>query len=447
MSDPPDHPSRMSHSDDALLSGLSRLRISQTPARSSQPPQESSPPSSPPQRPRSRPLQPARVRSAPSLNVAYAYFPRTITPRHADRFNYVPRADWIEVIEYATGLGRSSDGDIAAADKLLKWIRAGSLDSTDLFRAIITGSTPADAALNARVLSVVSWLCLSGGPEVLPSAVYVTNARKPSPGLRICLDVLKSLRYTNAPEDELYDDNKVREMRIQRPGEPNFDFSAIVRGGKNMSVREAMLIAGVEAYAISLGRKFIFHHRYPEVEANYSLDRNLRKMRIESYADAERRSINLERHALLFSKVSLAEMALIVRAAVVAADRLERAGAPPDLTVLAVAEACNAYSFAEYLRMKLSAPKVRDFDMEDARLCLAEKLDNTLRQRREVRILRRFVDQKVINTVSDAQARPCRPDSRHRREVLCTFTSFEALHMTLKPVMKEHDDRERDESV
>lgn len=316
-----------------------------------------------------------------------------------------------------------------------------------MFRAVITGSTLADAALNARVLSVVSWLCLSGGPEVLPGAVYVTNARKPSPGLRICLDVLRSLGHINAPEDELYDDNKVRKMRIQRPGEPNADFFSVVRGGRNMSVRERMLIAGVEAYATSLGRKFIFHHRYPEVEANYSLDRNIRKMRIENYVDVERESINLERRALLFSKVALAEMALIVRAAVVAADRLERAGVPPDLTILATAEACNAYSFAEYLRMKLSAPKVSDFDMEDARLCLAEKLDNIHQQRKGVRILRRFVDHKVITAVSDGDARPCRPDSKHRRDVLCTFTSFEALHMALKPVTRTHDDPRKDEGM
>lgn len=316
-----------------------------------------------------------------------------------------------------------------------------------MFRAVITGSTLADAALNARVLSVVSWLCLSGGPEVLPGAVYITNARKPSPGLRICLDVLRSLGYTNAPGDELYDDNKVRKMRIQRPGEPNADVSSVVKGGRNMSMREKMLIAGVEAYAIALGRKFVFHHRYPEVEANYSLDRNIRKMRIENYVDAKREPINLERHALLFSKVAVAEMALIVHAAVVAADRLERAGAPPDLIILATAEACNAYSFAEYLRMKLSAPKVSDFDMEEARLCLAEKLDNIHRQRKAVRMLRRFVDQKVITTVSDGHARPCRPDSKHRRGVLCTFTSFEALHMALKPATRSYDGRGKDEGM
>lgn len=357
---------------------------------------------------------------------------------------YIPRADWLEVIEHATGLGRSDDGEVAAADKLLQWIRVGSLDPADVFRAIVTGSAHADVALNARVLSVVSWLCVVGGPEVLPAAVYVTSSRKPSPGLRICFDVLKSLGYTNDPEDALYDDNKVREMRIQSPGEPSADHSSTLKGGRRLSVSDAMLVAAVEAYAIALGRKLIFHHRYPEVEANYSLDRYFRKMRIENSVDYERESVNLERHGQLFSKVTAAEMALIVHSSVVAADRLQRAGAPADLCILAVAEACNAFSFAEYLLMKVTAPRVGDFNMEKARSGLVEKLERIHSRRGpELRILKRFVDPRVMATIMDRKVRPSRPESKHRREIMCTFSSFEAMHRAFTPNLGRHSSQQK----
>lgn len=415
--------------DDALLSGLTRLK-----AVDVSPPVASSAPISQELRPRVH-----RTRSAPALNVPYAYFPRSSLPRFVDRSVYIPRTDWLEIVERATGLGKSGDGDMAAADKLLRWMRAGALDPTELFRAIVAGSAPTDAGLNARVLSVVSWLCIVGGRDVLPPAVYVTNARKPSPALRICLDVLKSLGYTNAPGDMLYDDNRVREMRLPGVGETGLESVPDVRAGRRLSKRDAVLAVAVEAYVLSVGRKLIFHHRYPEVEANYSLDRYFRKMHIENRVDTEREVSNLERHALLISKVTLAEMVLITHSAVVAADRLERARASQDITIIALAEACNAYSFAEYLRLKIAAPKVSDFDLDAERACLAGMVVDLQRKGGAgLRILKRFVEPKVIATITDSRVRASRPESRHRREVLCTFTSFESLHRALAPALKTH---------
>lgn len=427
MTPPPARRRRPSVADDALLAGLTRLKASD-PA----PPHLSSLTASPASRP-----HPPRSRAAPALNVAYAYFPRTASPRYIDRSIYIPRADWLEVVERATGLGKSGDGDAAATDKLLRWIRAGSLDPVELFRGIVAGSAPVDARLNVRVLAVVARLCGGGGPDVLPMATYVTSARKPSPAVKVCLDVLKSLGFANAPEEVLYDDNRVREMRLPGVQGECMEVVPEVRGGKRLSKADAAMAWAVEAYAIAMGRKFIFHHRYPEVESNYSLDRHYRKMRVENQVDPEREGANMERQGLLISRVTVAEVALIAHCAVVAADRLERARAPQDIIVLAVAEACNVYAFAEYVRMKVAAPKVEDFDLDAALACLAGMVVELQgRGGTAARLLKRLVEPKVLACVTDRSVRPTRPESRHRREVLCTFSSFEAMHRALTPVTK-----------
>lgn len=425
MSHPPQPDRRPNAFDDALLSGLNRLKTTEpsNPALTSTSDVQET-------RPRVH-----RTRSAPALNVPYAYFPRTASPRYIDRSLYIPRADWLEVVERATGLGKSANGDVAATEKLIRWVRAGALEPTELFRAIVAGSAPTDAALNASVLSVVARLCIVGGPDVLPAAVYVTNARKPSPALRVCLDVLKSLGYTSSPEELLYDDNRVREMHIAGVGETGLESIPDMRAGRRLSERDAILTAAVEAYAVALGRKLIFHHRYPEVEANYSLDRYFRKMHIENHVDRGRETPNMERHSLLISRATLAEVALMTRSAVVTADRLERAQVTEDISGLAVAEACNVYSFAEYVRLKIAAPKVNDFDLDAERACLAGMVVDLQRKGGVgLRVLKRFVEPKVLAAVTDVRVRATRPESKHRREVLCTFTSFEAMHRALLPL-------------
>lgn len=353
---------------------------------------------------------------------------------------YIPRADWLEVLERATGLGKSVDGDVAAADKLLRWIRSGVLDTAELFRAVVAGSAPMDARLNARVLAVIARLCVVGGPHVLPMAAYVTSARKPSPGVRVCLDVLKSVGYVNAPEEVLYDDNMVREMRL--PGVEGSGLEAVpeVRAGKRLGKEDAAMAWAVEAYAVATGRKLIFHHRYPEVEANYSLDRHYRKMHVENRVDPGREAANMERHGLLISRVTVMEVGLLAYCAIVAADRLERAHAPQDIVVMAVAEACNVYSFAEYARLKVATQKADDLDLDAARACLAGIVVDVQRKGGvPARMLKRFVEPKVVAAVTDTRVRPTRPESRHRREVLCTFSSFEAMHRALAPASRSRE--------
>lgn len=359
--------------------------------------------------------------------------------RRPDPLIPVSRADILEAVERTTGLHQAGGGDIGAAERLLRWIRAGSAEAVDVFNGIVAGSTRKDALLNASVLAVVAWLCVNGGPVVLHPATYVLSPHRPSPGVRICLDVLRSLGYEKDPESALHDDNQVRELARARAAGAVGDAGG--KGKRRMPPRDAMLQSAVEAYAIATGRKLVFHRRFPEVEANYSLDRHYRKLHIENKFDREQREANGERLPVIISKACLADVCLITKCAVVAADLFERSGAPGDITLLAMAEACNAYSFSDYLRQKLGAKPVDDCDLEDERRCLADKL--LLLERRggsSWRLLRRYVENRVFQAITDPRVRAYRPESKHRREVLCTFSSFHAMHLALGPISQSHRD-------
>lgn len=337
-----------------------------------------------------------------------------------------------ELVERATGLGRSDGGDMNACERLLNHIRSGSAEAVDVLKAIVAGSQLSDAGLNARVLTVLHWLIVVGGPIVLPSAVSAMSPRKSSPGVRVARDVLRSLGYDEGAVDVLYDDNKVRKMKIwEQAGIPP-DALEKCRAGS-----ASLIAAAVEAYAIAMGRKLIFHGRFPPVESNYSLDRFFRALHVENYADEKRRVANSDMHSLIISKAAYADMSLIAHAAVVAAQRLEVAEAPMDTLLLSLGEACNAYAFAEYLRMKTGSDG-KDFDLEAERRWLARKLRMlSERSGAESRLLKRFVDGNVFRMVSDDTTRPCRPESKHRREIICSFTSFETMHKALKPPISE----------
>lgn len=329
------------------------------------------------------------------------------------------------MVERATGLG-CSKADHQAAEKLLYWVRSGSLDAVDVLRAIVAGSNPSEAALNARVLSVLHWLCLAGGPAFLPSAAWSGSARKPGPGVRVCHDVLSSFGHDDAG-DVLHDDNRVRRMRVGELGLPE-DALEKCRFG-NVSVAAA----AVETYAIALGRKLVFHSRYSDVEGSFSLDRFFRALHTENDADVNRKDVNEERYMVIVSRVSLSEMALLTRALVVAAQRLADADIAGDIVGIVMGDAANACVFTEYLR-----GKVRDGDAMDTREereWLARKL-RAVRERggEEWRIVRRFVDAGVYKAIVEGD-RIVRPESRHRREVVCKFTTFEALHRALRPPM------------
>lgn len=352
----------------------------------------------------------------------------TPSPR-VEPFVPMSRMDMLELVEHATKLGdkssgsdRTTKGDRSAAEAILHNIRTGSLNPVDVFRGIVAGSS-SGPAFNVRVLHFVHWLCLAGGPSVLEGALHTPHPRRPCGGLRVVLDVLRTMGYENA-EDMLYDDEIIRDMSLK----PDHDTSS----DKNS------LNPAVEAYAITLGRKFIFHQRYRDVEFNYSLDRFYRSMHLENDVDSYRREQNDERHTVLISQAAMADVALIARAATVTMERIRADQLPFDVFVLMLGEASNAVSFTQYLQLKIGASD-SEFLVNEERALLARRLQVIAEDGgQEARMLHRYVDHNVFKTITEHDVKPCRPESRHRREIRCFFSSFETMHEALKPTILRH---------
>lgn len=361
--------------------------------------------------------------------------PALPVPR-VDPLDPIARIDVHEMVERATGfVGKSGKGDRAAAERLLQWMRAGSVDPIDVFRKVVAGTDASNPDFNARVLAVTYWLCIVGGPAVLAGGLHATHPRRPCALLRIVLDVLRALGRDNA-EDLLHDDAYVRAMHLTSPSSRNSSSSPPSSMSSRPRGRAAIAAtaSAVEAYAISLGRKFIFHQRYPDVEANYSLDRFYRSLHVENNADDLRRDVNDERHSVIISRAALTDVALIALAATASVQRLEYAQATQDIVILALSEATNALIFAEYLSLKLSSSGMSDYDLTREKQWLRRKLREVVENGgNDVRMLKRFVDPNVYRSITEPDARPSRPESRHRREIVCHFTSFQGLHKALSP--------------
>lgn len=346
----------------------------------------------------------------------------TPSPR-VDPLVPMSRVDMLELIERATKLGDKSSGsdrsttcDRSAAERVLQNIRSGALNAVDVFRGVVT-SASSGQAFNIRVLHFIHWLCLSGGPTVLAGALHTSHPRRPCAGLRIVLEILRSLGHENA-EDLLYNDSFVRDMSLQ----PENTISEL-----------SSLNPAVEAYAITLGRKFIFHQRFPDIEFNYSLDRFYRSLHIENDVDAIRRNFNDERHAIIISHAALADISIIARVGTVALEQINAGILPPDVFALVLGEASNAISFTKYLQLKTGSSD-SDHDVSNEQKVVARRLRKAVDNGGvEARLIRRYVDGNVFRAITEVDSKPCRPESRHRREIRCHFSSFEAMHRALKP--------------
>lgn len=230
----------------------------------------------------------------------------------------------------------------------------------------------------------------------------------------------------------LYDDEKVSNMEMLQPNDLRIPNDALE---KCPAAACSLLAAAVETYAIALGRKMIFHARRPDVEANYSLDRFFRSLHVENDADGLRHQGNEERYAVIASKAAFVEMVQITRCTVRAAQRLDMAQVGVDIFMLVLGEACNAYAFSEYLRNKTGIKRGdMDCDLEEERRYLAKTLEAIMEKGGiDFRMLKRFADSHVFQNVLHVDSRACRPESRHRREIVCCFTSFQAMHRALTP--------------
>lgn len=459
--------SSASGSADALLAGLSRLSTSNVPTPSSSgalqrsrtagpttrgvpsdasvsmqaltirqpPPPLSSTRQQHPQQQKQQHHQASQSRqnpSDPTQRARSSYPPRmrgsvpvhsTPSPR-VEPFAPMSRLDMLELVEHATkladkssGSDRTTKGDRSAAEAILHAIRNGSLNAVDVFRGIVAGSS-SGPAFNMRVLHFVHWLCFAGGPLVLEGALHTAHPRRPCGGLRVVLDVLRTLGYENA-EDLLYDDQFVRNMSS--------------KPDKDTSSKKDSMIPAIEAYAIMLGRKFIFHQRCRDVEFNFSLDRFYRSIRVENEVDSLRRETNDERHSMIIRGTTMMDVALIARAATVTMERIRAEQLSFHVFILALSEASNAVAFTQYLQLKIGDTDP-EFDVIDERKAVARRLQKIIEDGgSEARILHRYVDHGVIRALTESNAKPCRPESRHRREIRCEFSSFETMHDALRP--------------
>ncbi|PXF48933.1 hypothetical protein BWQ96_01275 [Gracilariopsis chorda] len=125
------------------------------------------------------------------------------------------RSDTCELIERTTGLGRPSDGDPSGAERLLQLIRNGSLPPHTVLEYIVAGSGPNEVKVNARVLWLMHYLMVHGGPDMVPEAVQPFRKRN-APALHLVLAVLRSFGYIEETDalDVLQDDEKVRAMTL-----------------------------------------------------------------------------------------------------------------------------------------------------------------------------------------------------------------------------------------
>lgn len=366
-----------------------------------------------------------------------------------------------EVVEHATGLGRNA-ADSAARETALKLLRTGKVDPGELFRTIVAGPARADAPYNARVLAFLHWIMILGGPPCLGAASESGISRRPSPGTKICLDVLKSCgNVCHPPTVPKTPIQRIRMWELEPPspssdakkgtsasGPKSNNIGSHVAGGMFKSSPPVTLtssttndshplIVAVEKYALFLGRKLAFHAVFPEVEANYSLDRYYRQSHVESAADPERRAQNMRRRSILISHAMANECAILASGGASVAAALDRAKVPVDIVGLVFADASNAYVLADYVRSKTSGSRSAPADgaqLENVREWLARRLSAVeSRSADSLRVLRRFVEPQVMRAIEQPGHPPLRPESRHRREILCKFSDFDSLHAAMAP--------------
>jgi hypothetical protein len=319
-------------------------------------------------------------------------------------------------------------------------LRQGRCEAVDVFRTVVAGPAVADAPLNVRVLAYVHWISVLGSPAVLAAACESTSARRPSPATRVCLDVLKACGHgKNAAEIIDGAGERMLTWRIDAS-------SAVGEVGRD-GMGPSPIVAAAEMYAVMIGRKLAFHAAYPEVEANYSLDRFYRQFHVENSADPERASQNMERHAHVVSRAMGTEAALLARGSACVAAALDRAKVPLDIVVIVFTNACNSYALARYVLTKAAgatspggaAEKAEKSlaTLEPVREWLARRIKGMeARASDSLRVVHRFVENSVLRSIEDPTHRAVRPESRYRREVACSFASFDGLHTALAPAVR-----------
>lgn len=305
-----------------------------------------------------------------------------------------------------------------------------------MLRAVAAGSGKADAGFNVRVLAFVHWVSVRGGPGALAAACEDVSAKKGSIGRKICGDVLRACGVEV--------DGGIKRMRAWRldgvAGKDGKEKDASAKLGPSL------ILVAVEMYALIFMRNLAFHATYPEVESNYSLDRFYRQFHLENSADDVREKENLARHSAVISLAMGLELAEIAGGFACVAAALDRAKVSIAIVGIVFTAACNSYSLARYVLSKTAgAGGERDREQAERALSRIEPVREWLAKRIKameardgdgMRTVRRLVEKSVVDAIDDPTRKPVRPESSHRREVTCLFSSFEGMHTALAPAVR-----------
>lgn len=329
-----------------------------------------------------------------------------------------------EIVERATGHARPPGKQDTAAVNIL--VRSVRLRETRLETVLKTLSISTDgkggSTYNIRVLNLFHIL-LSAGAHALPHASNgvcgATPAKLPA-SLRIITEAHTASRKARGA------------IKADVLGTTSYrDAKTIDTNDKN----EAAIYAA-ECYSVMLARRLTFAAQFSETEFNYSLDRWYRRLGIENRVDSLRAGYNNQKqHRLLASDTRLLVINLVTIASRCVI-LLSRSKAQREAVISVLSEACNAYAFSEYIRAKSGVGKP---PIEEQRLL--QEAVNLVVGGGGASALCRYanIDEKVaevcVNDVGEV-ATGVRVDSKHRRDIVCTFSSFTAMHAALDPFLK-----------
>lgn len=371
--------------------------------------------------------------SAPRARQRLALQQQQRRPQQQQRVEGVP-LDGValhELVENATGHARPRGmADVQAARTIINNVCARRMKLELVFKTLVHGSNPlADASYNISVLSFIHQL-LSAGSHALPTAASAAVNRSP---YRLLADVHRAARRARGQTNvvDIRNDIAYRDLISSQP--PTSSSSATIT------------CRAVEAYALLLTRRLTFASMFPETEANLSLDRWYRRISIEN----QPATFIAARQKRLRAPETRAQILVILDLVVCTATLLlaRPRAVSPDILATIIAEGANAYVFAEYLRKR--SQRADDPPTEEQRaLCdIVRAIVPETRRRDDVDdadegtaavALANFANIDVAVAAEMLKkpgrvARAIRIESRYRRDILCTFSSFTTLHAALDP--------------
>jgi hypothetical protein len=128
---------------------------------------------------------------------------------------------------------------------------------------------------------------------------------------------------------------------------------------------------------------------------------------------------------------------MLAKGAGAVAAALDRTKAPLDVVGLAFAESSNALVLARYLEYKVAASPLHSTlagQLDEVSQWLSRRLKVMVSRAGDgLKSVQRYTEPSVLHALEHTNERSVRPESRHRREIPCQFSSFEGMHTALAP--------------